>query len=118
MSIDIRPTFVLGDDFDDESIPSLNMSNGNAATVLTALGWTAEDMETIASEGIDVTPLDMTSRLILAGTFPEMVQERAPERTGNWIDNGTSHAYIMDRLAVIRDIVAWADKQGRTVSIY
>jgi hypothetical protein len=118
MSIDIRPSFRLGDDFDDESIPSLNMSNGNAHTVLAALGFTADAIETIASEGIDLTPLDLSSRLILAGVFPEMVQDRAPERIGNWIDNGTSREYITDRLNVIRDIVAWADQRGREVSIY
>jgi len=118
MSIDIRPEYRTGDSFDDESIPSVNMANGNAATVFTALGWTTEEQEHIASEGIDIAPLDLTSRLMLAGAFPEMVQERPASRVGNWIDGGADHAYIARKMEEIKNVAWWADQHGRRVSIY
>lgn len=115
MSIDIRPAFVSTD---DDSVPYVNMSNGNAVHMLGILGFTREDIEEIASEGREFAPMDLTSRLMLAGAFSEHVEERPSQREGNWIDFGTDAAYIARKLEDIKSVVYWADKHGREVSIY
>jgi hypothetical protein len=114
MSIDIVPSFSL--DMDD--VPSVNMSNGNAVHILGILGFTREDIEEIATEGREFSPMDLTSRLLLAGVFSENVEERPTVREGNWVNFGTDAAYIERKLGDIKAVVYWADQHGKEVSIY
>ena len=115
MSIDIRPAFLTSD---DDNVPYVNMSNGNAVHVLGILGFTRDQIETMASEGMSFSPLDLTSRLLVAGAFSEHISERPSVREGNWIDFGTDSEYIGRKLEDIKSVVYWADQHGREVDIY
>lgn len=116
MSIDVTASYWAGDEKDWDSIPRVNMANGNAATVLRALGFT--DFGVIASEGVTVTPLDMRSRASLALGLFDHIEERPGVREHNYIDCGTDRAYVASKIQEILEVVDWCDRQGRSVSIY
>lgn len=117
MSMDFTVAFGSKDTPDWESVPSINVNNANACTILQNLGFTTEEIEEAASGGLEVTPLDMRARCMLALGMPEHVQGREGYRNGNWIEFGTDAEYVLFRIGEILEVCEYADSIGHNVLV-
>lgn len=117
MSMDFTVSFGINDEPNWDDVPSINMCNANACTVLRNLGFTQEQIEDAASGGLEVTPLDMRARCTLALNMPEYVEGRDGYRAGNWIEFGTDPEYVLIRIGEIMEVVEYADSIGHNVLV-
>lgn len=128
MSVDFRPEFLDTDDadwfFDSGEVPTMNLANGNAASVLGALNLVS------AERGMDRNPFNTddlggfadaeqilgAAQLYLAlepqdaGLVPHALNER-----GNVIDAGRRPGYLQEKLQRLVEIATWARNHGRRV---
>lgn len=123
MSIDITARVLIDHEdidstFDWDSIPTINMANGNAAAVLGYLGFSREEIERAASEGMHVTPLDMRARCALVMAMPQFIESTETVKVANMIVFGTNEDYILERVRQILELVEWCDSQGMDVAVY
>lgn len=126
MSVDFRPEFLDSDDadwfFDSGDVPTMNVANGNAASILGALNLvTAErgmDRNPFNTEDlagfVDAEQVLGAAQLYLAlepedsGLVPHALNER-----GNFIDAGRRPGYLQEKIQRIAEIAAWARDHGR-----
>lgn len=128
MSVDFRPEFLDTDDadwfFDSGEVPTMNLANGNAASVLGALNLVS------AERGMDRDPFNTddlggfadaeqilgAAQLYLAlepqdaGLVPHALNER-----GTFIDAGRRPGYLQEKLQRLVEIATWARNHGRRV---
>lgn len=102
---------------DWDSIPTVNVCNGNASTILRNLGFTHDERQAVYTEGLSISPLDLQSRILLVKLAPGLVEERATVREDNFVSFGVDAEYIDSVLTEIYNVSEWCDANGYEVSI-
>jgi hypothetical protein len=128
MSVDFRPEYLDGDDdgwfFDSGEVPTMNLANGNAASVLGALNLVSPECA-LARDPFGTEELagfaDAEQVLGTALTYLAVEPEdaglasHALNERGNFIDAGRRPGYLQENLQEIVRIATWARNHGRRV---
>ena len=127
MSVDFTACITVTDEqinsgnipkIDWDAIPTVNVSNANASTLMSNLGFTHDEIREMFEYGTSITPLDLQSRILLFKLCPGLAIERATVREGNMVSFGADFEYIDSRLTEIYNVSVWCDANGYEVSIH
>lgn len=112
---DYCAAFTLGHvvDIPAVEVPSVNMANANADTVMDALGFSGDEVY-FGECGAE----DFLGRVLLAlGVVPEDAGVPVTTSDDGWIvDCGRGPHYIQDRLDHLHEVAIWAVEHGRMVA--
>lgn len=128
MSVDFRPEFLDTDDgdwfFGSDEVPTMNLANGNAASVLGALNLVSPGCA-MARDPFGTDELagfaDAEQVLGAALTYLAVEPEDAglashlvnPEGPMEVIDCGRRPGYLQEKLRTVAEIATWARDHGR-----